>query len=340
MSHFDSSAKQFSAGDGLVGFGAININVTMPGTTLEQTAPPSLLGPNAQTLSFLFWDTGRRITNKRTVRWSFNHIDQWTDWHATAWYGVSGDGGTFDPVIGTQAYWVGAAPLAPTPINGAASSFVNGPGGTPAWPWHGDDHALRTEWGPATIHAQATLASSGSTLGFANWIELVFGGDDSGFFAENDDAVSSTPSGSGVTGIVGTGLDYGAAQGQGSTLLAGYVTPPAPHYGDLLGRLREMLAGSLIGKFTDRGDPSPEDVIRLKLISESIDLVRGARPTSGDAFEGLIEAAKGMSIQELKRTIVSTQTTLRRGQAAVKYLESLAAKQRTAVTRAKKKPGR
>jgi len=43
MSQFNSSAKQFPGADELIGYGSINVNVTTSGTTLEQTAPPSLL---------------------------------------------------------------------------------------------------------------------------------------------------------------------------------------------------------------------------------------------------------------------------------------------------------
>jgi hypothetical protein len=328
MSQFTSSAKQYSAASPLIGFGSISVNVTTSGTTLDQTAPPQLLGPDNQPWTFLFWDTGRRITNKRTVRWTFNHPEKWNDWRAIAWYGAGG--GPQPPEIDTGAFWVGHSTLAPTPVDGPASSYVNGPGGTPlAWPYGGNDHVVRTEWGAATVHAKAKLQGGlgDPQVDFSSWIELVPAGDASGFFSESDDDVGALSSGSGVTGIAGSGSpNYLAAQGKGAQVLAGYVTPPAPTFDDPLGRLRDVLTGSLLGKYIDKGDPSPEDIIRLKLISESIDLVRGVRPTSTDAFEGLTAAAKVMSAQELRRTIVSTQTTLRRGQAAVKYLESLAAK--------------
>lgn len=334
MSQFTSSAKQFASATALVGFGSISVNVTTPGTTLDQTAPPYLLGPDDKPWGFLFWDTGRRITSKRTVRWTFNHPDQWTDWRAIAWYGPGGDGPEV-PIVNTGAYRVGHASLAPTPIDGPASTFVNGPGGSPlAWPWAGDDHALRTEWGDASIRAKASLHSGPGgpgdpELDFSCWVRLVYGGDGSDYFSETDENVDALASGSGVTGIAGSGSAvFAVDQGAGPTLLAGYITAPARRFDDPLGRLRDVLAGSLLGKYIDKGDPSPEDIIRLKLISESIDLVRGERPSSTDAFEGLTAAAKVMSAQELRRTIVSTQTTLRRGQAAVKYMESLAAKAR------------
>lgn len=340
MSQFNSSAKQFPGADELIGFGSINVNVTTSGTTLEQTAPPSLLGPGNIPLGFLFWDTGRRITNKRRVRWTFNHPENWTDWRAIAWYGSGG--GDSPPQVGTGAYWVGVSEMTPTPIDGPASSFVNGPGGSPvAWPWSGNDHIVRTEWGPATIHAKSQMKRSPGDpqVDFSSWIELISGGDGSGFFSENDNGIGSLDSGSGVTGIAGSGSpDFAAAMGSGANILAGYVMPPPPDSGDLLVKLREVIAAGLLGKFVDKGDPSPEDIIRLKLISESIDMVRGEKPTSTDAFEALTASGRNMSAQELKRAIVTTQTTLRRGQAAVKFLESLAAKQQAIAVKKTAKP--
>lgn len=336
MSHFTSSAKQYAAANSLIGFGSIDVNVSTSGTTLSQTAPPFLLGPDNVQLGFLFWDTGRRITNKRTVHWTFNHPENWTTWRAVAWYGTGG--GTNQPIIGTGAYWVGSSPLAPTPIDGPASTFVNGPGGTPlAWPWAGNDHDLRTQWGAATVHAKNVLQSGigDPQLEFSSWAELIFGGDDTDFFDENDNEVNSTSAGSGVSGLASSGSpNFTATQGYGTTLIAGYVSPAPGKRPGWLDRLRETINEGLLDKYIDKGDPSPEDIIRLKLISESIDIVRGERPTSTDAFEALTAAAKGMSAQELKRTIVSTQTTLRRGQATVKYLESLAAKAQLALPKA------
>lgn len=347
MSHFTSSAKHYAGADDLPGFGSIDISVGATGTTLDQTAPPTLLGPDSQALSFLFWDTGRRITNKRRVRWTFSHPDRWTHWRAIAWYGATGDG-PGNPEVNTGAYWIGVSPLDPTPINGAASSFVHAPGGTPvAWPWAGNDHVVRTEWGPASVVAQPHLQRSAHDpqLDFSSWIRLVAGGDGSGFFSETDNDVDASTTGSGVSGIPGDGSPvYAAAQNAGAMLLAGYVTPPGRSPNLWLDRLRAVIASDLLGKFIDKGDPSPEDIVRLKLINESIDIVRGEQPTSTDAFEALIAAGRGMTPQQLKRAIVSTQTTLRRGQAAVKSLEALAARQQAQAVKSKavvaKKPAR
>lgn len=188
---------------------------------------------------------------------------------------------------------------------------------------------MSTQFGAEVIHALANLHRSPGdpTLNFSSWQQLIYGGDDTGYFAENDEGATSTTSGSGVSGIENfTSPNVAESMGQGGVLLAGYVTAPPPHFSGLLDDLRGVINAGLLGKFIDKGDPSPEDIIRLKLISESIDLVRGQKPTGPDAFEALLDAAKTMSAAELKRTIVGTQTTLRRGQAALKSLESLAAK--------------
>ncbi len=330
MGHFSTSGKEFTEGGTLASFGAANLDVNAAPTPFAQTAPAALLDDNNVLRKFLYWDTGRRVTNKRTVRWTFNHPDAWTDWRAVAWYGVPPTGVGGSAIVSTSAHWVGVSPITPTPIDGPGSTFVNGPGGTPlAWPWGGNDHVVSTQFGAEVIHALAHLQRSPGdpSLNFSSWQQLTYGGDDTSYFAENDEGVSSTTSGSGVSGVESsTSPNFSELRNQGGVLLAGYVTAPPPHFSGLLDDLRGVINAGLLGKFIDKGDPSPEDIIRLKLISESIDLVRGQKPTGPDAFEGLLDAAKSMSAAELKRTIVGTQTTLRRGQAALKSLESLAAK--------------
>lgn len=55
--------------DDLPAFGDIDTTVS-PGTTLEQLAPASLPDSTGASRGFLYWDTGRHITNKRRVRWT------------------------------------------------------------------------------------------------------------------------------------------------------------------------------------------------------------------------------------------------------------------------------
>ena len=99
--------------------------------------------------------------------------------------------------------------------------------------------------------------------------------------------------------------------------MAGYVVPVKSGI-DIFKKLIEVIRAYDLGKFIDKGDPSSEDIIRLKLISESLDVVRGRTVTDFDAFEGLLDAAKKMKPAELKRTIAGTKATVLRGQAVLK----------------------
>ena len=122
MAHFTTAGKRYREGTDYDSFGALDVGVTSPATTVDQTAPASL--PDGKTTrSFLFWDTGRRVTNKRHVRWTFNHPDQWSSWNAVAWYGVGGNGPP-GHIVSLDTYWVGTGTLDPTPVDGPGSTFV------------------------------------------------------------------------------------------------------------------------------------------------------------------------------------------------------------------------
>lgn len=324
MAHFTTAGKRYREGTDFSAFPASDVGVTSGGATFDHTAPAAL-PDGAYNRQFLFWDTGRRLTGKRRVRWTFNHPENWTTWNAVAWYGVPSTGPNGgEPVVSLDAYWVSNGTMDPTPIDGPGSSFVNGPGaGDVAWPWQGNDHQVRTQWGPATIRAKDHLQRTPADpqLDFSSLSQFTFGGDDSGFFQETDDDITSS---GGITGIANTtAQQLTFAQGSGGLVLAGYVQPVLPRI-DLSDALRDIIREAIFHRFKDRGDPSPEDIIRLKLIEESINVVRGERPT-GDAFEGLVAAARTMSAAELKRTITATRATVSRGEAALKSLESLAA---------------
>ena len=326
MAHFTTSGKQYPDGTTMPAFGGTDLMVVSPATTFAQTAPAALPDTTGAPRSFLFWDTGRHITGKRTVHWTFNHPENWSEWKAVAWYGI-GDGITHEPTITANAFLIGSGPLDPTPIDGPGSTFVNAPGGTPvAWPWMGNDHAVRTEYGAANIHAKPNLqASLGSPiLDFASWTWLVPGGDSVGYFDENDDNITV---GSGVAGVANSTSPYfPAAKGSGGLLLGGYATPAGPTVDHgLFDKLRGLLDQISIGKFIDKGDPSPEDILRLQLISESLDMVRGEQVTGSDAFEGLVGAARKMSPEQRKRTVAETRALIGRGQAALKAMEGMAA---------------
>jgi hypothetical protein len=325
MSHFTTAGERYREGSALDSFSSLDVGVPPPPampTTVEQIAPKQL-NDDAATRAFLFWDTGRQVTGKRHVRWSFSHADQWSTWNAVAWYGLLGPGGVAEPIVSLDAYWVGQGPIDPTPIYGPASSFVNGPAGQIAWPYEGNDHAVRTEWGPATVHALPHLQRSPSdpVLNFSSLTKLIYGDGDAGdVFDEDDEGITSS---SGIVGVENvTSLEMMFPQGTGAVVLASYVSP-API--DFVFDLTKLLGEANLGKLIDKGDPSPDDLVRLKLIAETLDLVRGERP-SPDVFAGLVDAARLMSPAQLKRTITQTRATLRRGEASLKSMEAIAAK--------------
>jgi hypothetical protein len=217
--------------------------------------------------------------------------------------------------------------MTPTPIDAAGSSFVNGGAGQVAYPWQGNDHAVRTEWGRATIRALSHLQRSPSdpVLDFSSLMQVTFDGEDpSSICEETDDGLVA---GGGITGIVSTtAQQLTFPQSSSALVIAGYVEPVPLHFTvPFFDVIREWLGK--VGPDEGPVDPSPDDIIRLKLIAQSLDLVRGEGPTETDAFEGLLGAAKKMSAAELKRTIVGTRATMRRGEAALKSLEALAARQ-------------
>lgn len=315
MAHFTTSAKRFPEGSTYPGFGGANLNVPSGGDDYTYTAPAEL-PDSPHNRKFLFWDTGRRVTTKRTVHWTFTHPADWTNWNAVAWYGDPTGVGNGGHTIITSAYWVGMSLMDPTPIDGAASTFAGA-----AWPASGNDHNVDTEFGPGTLRALQHLQRhvSDPVLNFSGLAKLIYGGDDSGVFEENDNDLPS--GGSGPVGIEGSDLQLTYAQGESDVVLASYVTPaPVVVKPPTVGPLVDL--GSIISKLKDRGDPSPEDLIRLKMLEDVLGMVRGT-PAQIDAFANLAEVAKNMTGAELKRTIAATQAQLRRGEAAVKSMQAL-----------------
>ena len=327
MSHFTTGGKRYREGTDFPGFGGADVGVPSTGTTTYEQTAPATLPDGTDTREFLFWDTGRRITTKRTVRWTFNHAANWVTWQAWAWYGTPGDGPP-STVYTFDTFWVGTGTIDPTPIDGPGSTFVNGPSaGETAWPAGGNDHDVDTQWGDATVRAKDHLqrSSGDPELDFSSLMQLTYGGDPSGVCEENDDGVTST---SGITGIGSTtAQQITLPQGTGGLVLAGYVTPSTVVVPPFISNLIGLIESTGIVPLQPNVDPSPDDIVRLRLIADAVNLVSGERPSESDAFDGLVAAARKMSAAELKRTIAGTQATLRRGESALKSLRALAAKQ-------------
>lgn len=248
------------------------------------------------------------------MKWIFNVLG-WGVWTATKWYGTPGGNGV--PRVRADAFTIGGdTPLGPeTPIDGAASTFPAN-----AWPFNNDDHLISTANGPVTVAAKDPFKS----YNFAGWLQLIWGGDDTGEFVETDAGTNGSLGGSGFFDHL-PGSTFSAAQGSSADLLAtyGYYNRggggpyPIPDW------LRELVD---FGRRPDvkiplEGDPAPWDLIRLKVLEQ---LIQQTQPSGagGTDFNRLIERAPNMSREELQRAVQSINTTLDLGKAALSAMEA------------------
>ena len=279
--------------------------------TFTRTATPFVSSDGEHTYEFLFWNTGRHVTNKRTVIWNFS-VFGWGIWTATRWYGSPGNG-PGNPRVHADAFSLDGDDVlsTSTPIDGSASTFAPG-----AWPFAGNDHEIGTADGPATVVAENVMSGKD----FAGWLQYVWGGDPSGDFVETDTGTSgSFGSSSFFTPVAAGSHPFVAAQGESYNLLATYAPPAGPRvpWQVLLG---EALANSVV-KIPLGGDPGPEDVIRLAVLGELLQLTRPGAGGGISDFQGVIEAAPSMSHAELTRTKQALQTTLELAKSALGAVE-------------------
>ena len=213
MSLFNVTTKLWPSGASLDTGTDDNVVSVPPGSaSFDRHAALFVTSPDGtENFEFLFWNTGRNITNKRHVHWDFS-AGGWTTWAATKWYGVppsNGNGGhevRVDPFsIASNGPITGSG----TAIDPSASSFPPG-----SYPDMGDDHLIDTKNGAVDVAAKGSLASQQ----FAGWDQLIWGGDDSGTFYESDAGASQ-----GSPGFypIGSGT-FHVAQGGSAILLALY----------------------------------------------------------------------------------------------------------------------
>ncbi len=279
-------------------------------STMDRYAPHFVTASDgAQTYQFLFWNTGRHMTNKRKVKWIFSTLG-WGVWTATRWYGIPGTGN--GKRIRADAFSIGGdATLNGTPIDGSASTYPSG-----AWPFNGDDHVISTAGGPVTVVGKDPF----NGYEFAGWLRLMYGGDPTGEFVETDAGSGGMIGGPGFFDHV-VGINFSAAAGTSADLLAAYGyhdtgRPMIPfHWWEIF---RERRGPFEIPK---HGDPSPEDWIRMKVLEQLLKETMPGQP-SGTNFEQLIAAAPSMSHEQLQRSVQSLKTTLDLGRSALSSLEA------------------
>jgi hypothetical protein len=308
MSQFTVLTKLWPSGTSLV-LGTDTNSVTVPPTvTFDRQAAKFVSSTDGSHIyEFLFWNTGRHITNKRHVHWDFS-VGGWGIWTATAWYGTPPSGPPGPARVRVDAFSIGADdPMSGsgTVIDVAASTIPAG-----AFPFMGDDHAIGTANGAVTVAAKDPFAS----LQFAGWDQLRWGGDDSGEFDESDAGASQ---GSASFFPVGGGT-FPVNQGQSADLLALYGNSNKPNWADILGRLGNIRTNP--GVIT-MPDPSPIDRLRLEILGTLLQLSNPG-VAQGNDFQAIAEAAPRMSIEELKATLKSVQTSVALGNTAVSAIQA------------------
>lgn len=307
MDVFTTVAKLWPSGDSL-DLGTDYNSVTVPSSFNRHAADFVTSTDGTTNYQFLFWNTGRHLTGKRNVLWNFS-VGGWGLWTATRWYGTpSGLPGT--PQVRADAFTIGGnAPLTTaTPINGTLSTFAP----ASAWPFGGDDHVIGTAGGAANVVAKDPF----DNYQFAGWLQLIFGGDDSGEFIETD--AGPLPTQNNFFDHVTAGA-FPVAKGASAMLLATYgnLIRNIPNFGRLL---QELLQNGI--QFNPLVDPAPEDLLRLKVLQQLLALTQPGVVEGNVEFEGLIKAAPSMTREQLQRAVQSVKTTLGLGKSALAALDA------------------
>lgn len=321
MDEFIVIAKLWPAGTKIDGIDSTTL--LGPLSTKHTAAPFATSLDGTQNFQFLFWNTGRHITNKRSVRWNFSVLG-WGLWTATKWYGTPGPGDS--QTVRANAFTIGGdAPLSGTPID-ATSTYAP----ATAWPFNGDDHVISTADSRAVVVAKDPFPSvASSSYDFAGWLQLVFGGDPTGEFLESDAGTSGRVGGTGFYDHV-PGVDFPVAKGASADLIATYGKHNSAMDIQIFDRLRDWmrdwiykveLEKDVLKPWIPYWDPNPMDLIRLKVLEQFLQQTRPG-PAGGTDFQRLIEAAPRMSPEELKRAVQSLKTTLDLGKTALSALDA------------------
>lgn len=314
MDEFRTIAKLWPSG-AEVDLGTDSNLIGGPPATFTRNAAGFTTSPDgSQNYQFLFWNTGRRITTKRRVRWNFSVLN-WGVWTATRWYGIPPESGGGPPRVHAEPFSIpGDSPLGgPTVIDAGASTFAAG-----AHPFNGSDREVGTSDGPASVAAKDPF----NDKLFAGWLRLIWGGDPDGEFVETDTGTTGTFGDPSYYGhVIGGAFD--APQNTSADILATYGKPvdngPVIDIRELLG---EILRDRGPFEIPQRGDPSPLDFIRKGLLDKLIEMTRPGQATDGTDFNRLLAAAPRMDAEELKRAASSVKTTMSLGETVLAALEA------------------
>ena len=313
MHVFHVKTKRWPTGEQI----APTVSVTYPGPpgSADNTATPFLAtGPAAtDVLQFLFWHTGRRLTTRRTVHWSFTTMT-WSVWEATKWYGFPGGGPDGPTRIHAEAFSLVSNGVMPvdTPIASTVPAS--------AWPFMGNNNDVGTGAGPVTISAIDPL----SGLNLCGWQKLVYGGDPNPDpFNETDAGLTADTvpgDGSGGVFVFTPGATLAAAQGEHAEAVAAYGSSGTT-FGSIsiLDIIRDRFPRR---PWWDPGDPGPWDRIRQRLVDELLQQTQPARGTGPSDLTRIIDAIPNLGADELKRTLQSVKTQVDLGQSAVSAIEA------------------
>ena len=338
MNKFEVISKLWPSG--VLLNGGVDVNtVNPPGQVFTRTAPPLAPGTGAPNgYRFLFWNTGRRVTNKHQVTWTFNNLSSWTTWTATRWYGIAGGGGTggsSSKLITASAFATeDDASMTGTPIDPTNSTFTDGSGGQTAYPFGTppDDHVASTQWGPASVAALDPYPPQMvfNEYHLVGWLRLVLGGDETGQFDETDGAAIGGPSYYSYLDASPVSI----AKDDTVDLMAAYrvvrISPPG------VPELIPIDYITFIEWLLDYDrliDPRPSpmgtrtDRLRVGALTDLVALTRMAEGPE-DLLKSLKANVKLLSPAELKRAISSAKAIGGRVEEATKALEAAMAKGR------------
>jgi len=308
MSVFNVTTKLWPSGASL-DIGTDSTSVTVPPlVSFDREAANYVSSPDGTAnYQFLFWNTGRHVTSIRHVHWDFS-VGGWGVWTATKWCGTPTPGGshtvTVDPFsLRDNALITGKG----TAIDAAASTIPAG-----AYPYNGDDHLINTAPGAVKVAALDPF----DELRFAGWNQLVWGGE-TGVFNETDAGAQPGdpyfyPTGGGTLDVAKNGSAVALA-------LYGNSSKRSPlNIDDILRRLGQIK--TIPGPITI-GDPAAWDLLRAGILEAYLEQTAPGVSTPVE-FQTLTAAAPNMSLEQLRESLNSLQTTLALGNTALATVQA------------------